>query len=45
MCHKVLEMHGGAQVQGQLALRDDAGTTGQYAANGADESIDCAKGL
>ncbi|MES2116890.1 MAG: polymer-forming cytoskeletal protein [Pseudomonadota bacterium] len=43
--YKVLEMHGGAQVLGQLALQDDAGTAGQNAANGAVQSIDCAKGL
>ena len=43
--YKVLEMHGGAQVLGQLAWRDDAGVAGAGLANGAAHSIKCAKGL
>ncbi|MBA5688539.1 bactofilin family protein [Rugamonas apoptosis] len=43
--YKVLEMHGGAQVLGQLALRDEAGVAVQGTAIGVLESINCAKGL
>ena len=41
--YKVLEMYGGAQVLGRLALRDEAGALA--AANGVVESINYAKGL
>jgi cytoskeletal protein CcmA (bactofilin family) len=43
--YKVLEMHGGAQVLGRLAWRDDADVDSHDAANGTVESINCAKGL